>query len=160
MAKVLKRVARKDYPEQGIKKGDTYYKVSLKTGPRSSRTLKSLTPFKRWQLTSSDYLQTAYRLVDEDLPAIQSKDDFESFKQSVEDLKQEQEDKLDNMPDQLKESSIVQERYDELESFTQSLDGMDFDDEDDWKASDHDEEETYQDYVNSRIEEIQNDCPF
>lgn len=160
MARVLTRVARKDYPEAGIKKGETYFKVSLKTGPRSSRTLKSKTPFKRWQLTSSDYLQTVYRLADEDLVNISSQEDFEAFKTSVEELRDEQNDKLENMPEQLKESSVVQERYDELENFCNELDSLDFDDEETWEEGDHDEDDTYDSYVQSKIEEIQGFCPF
>lgn len=42
MAKVEKRKARKDYPEDGIKAGDEYYYVQMKTGQRSSKVMRSL----------------------------------------------------------------------------------------------------------------------
>lgn len=34
MARVHHRKAAKDYPQQGIAKGDMYYYVKIKTGPR------------------------------------------------------------------------------------------------------------------------------
>lgn len=55
MPRVYHRKARKDYPESGIKKGQMYYRAQIKTGPRSSRVLKQLTPFKPSQLTTSEF---------------------------------------------------------------------------------------------------------
>ncbi|MFH1625086.1 MAG: hypothetical protein ABID54_08015 [Pseudomonadota bacterium] len=51
MLKVTIQKARKDYPEVGVKKGNTYYKWSFNFGP----TVKSLTPPKRSQLTRKDF---------------------------------------------------------------------------------------------------------
>ena len=56
MARVHHRKAAKDYPDHGIAKGDLYYYTKIKTGPRSSRVLRSKEPFKRSQLTSSEFL--------------------------------------------------------------------------------------------------------
>lgn len=163
MARVLTRVARKDYPEAGIKKGETYYKVSLKTGPRSSRTLKSKTPFKRHQLTSSEFLQTVYLLSDETIPAISGPSDIDDIKQQIEDLKQEQDDKLENMPEGLKEGptgQTLQERIDECQEFCDNLDGVTFLDEDDWNEDESKDHDSYEDYVASIVEEIQGFCPW
>lgn len=55
MARVHYRKARKDYPKQGISKGDHYYFAQIKTGPRSSRTIRQLQPIKQSQLTSSAF---------------------------------------------------------------------------------------------------------
>ncbi len=162
MARVLTRVARKDYPEAGIKKGETYYKVSLKTGPRSSRTLKSKTPFKRHQLTSSDYLQRVYLLADETIPAISEPADIQGIKDELDELKTELEEKLENMPEGLREGptgQTLQERIDECESFTSELDGIEFEEESDWDAEESDHE-TYADYVAAIVEEVQGSCPF
>lgn len=162
MARVLTRVARKDYPADGIKKGDTYFKVSLKTGPRSSRTLKSLTPFKRHQLTSSDYLQRVYIMADETIPAISEPADLQGIKDELEELKSEQEEKLENMPEGLKEGptgQTLQERIDECESFISELDGIEFEEESEWDAEDSDHE-GYGEYVAAKVEEIQGACPF
>lgn len=162
MARVLTRVARKDYPEAGIKKGETYYKVSLKTGPRSSRTLKSKTPFKRHQLTSSEYLQRVYLLADETIPAISCPDDLQSLKDELEEIKNELDEKLENMPEGLKQGptgQTLEERMSECDDFISTLDQIDFEEEDAWDAENSDHE-TYEEYVNSVVEEIQGACPF
>ena len=51
MPRVYYRKARKDYPNQGIEKGDMYYFTQLKL-PRDGVVKRSLTPFKRSQLTN------------------------------------------------------------------------------------------------------------
>lgn len=162
MARVLTRVARKDYPGDGIAKGDTYYKVSLKTGPRSSRTMRSKTPFKRHQLTTSEYLQRVYVIADETIPAISCPDDLQSLKDELEEIKNELDEKLENMPEGLKQGptgQTLEERMGECDDFISTLDGIEFEEEDAWDAdsSDH---ETYEDYVNAVVEEIQGACPF
>lgn len=162
MARVLTRVARKDYPEAGIKKGETYYKVSLKTGPRSSRTLKSKTPFKRHQLTSSEYLQRVYLLADETIPAITCPADLQGIKDEIEEIKSELDEKLENMPEGLKQGptgQTIEERMGECEDFSQTLDGIEFEEEEDWDAEESDHED-YASYVAAIIEEIQGACPF
>jgi len=52
MPKVLTQRANKDYPEQGIKKGDTYYKWSIRSG-RGGQTFISAKPPRPSQLTQS-----------------------------------------------------------------------------------------------------------
>ena len=42
MPKIKKVVARKDYPKEGIKKGDEYYFTSIRTG-RGGRCISSTT---------------------------------------------------------------------------------------------------------------------
>lgn len=164
MAKVLTRVARKDYPAQGIVKGDTYYKVSLKTGPRSSKTLRSKTPFKRHQLTGSDYLQRVYLLADETIPAISSPDDVESIKNEVGEIRDEIEEKLENMPDGLREGTtgqLLQERLDELEDFLNSLESLEFMEEHEWEEAEREDKDAgYAGHVQSIIEDIQSFCPW
>lgn len=56
MPKVQHRKARKDYLEHGIAKGDMYYFAQMKTGPRSSRTIRSKTPIPASQLTTSAFI--------------------------------------------------------------------------------------------------------
>ena len=65
MARIHYRKARKDYPEHGIAKGDMYYTAQIKTGPRSSRVLRSLTPLKPSQLTTSPFKQGFYAVQEE-----------------------------------------------------------------------------------------------
>ncbi len=167
MARVLTRVARKDYPGEGIVKGDTYSKVSLKTGPRSSRTLRSKTPFKRHQLTSSDYLQRVYVIADETVPAISCPDDVQSLKDEIEEIKSELEEKLENMPEGLKEGptgQMLQERMDECDDFLNSLEGLEFMEEHEWEETEREDEDEiaggYAGHVAAIVEEIQGFCPF
>lgn len=166
MARPQKKVARKDYPANGIKKGDTYWKVSLKTGPRSSTILRQLQPFKRAQLTTSSYYQQAYTISDETIPAISSMDDIDSLITEVESLRDECQEKLDNMPEGLQQGNTgqtLQERVDECEDFISSLQNIDtsLDDEDD---VDLEEYESYEDYVGRTVDrakdEVQEACPW
>lgn len=167
MARVLTRVARKDYPGEGIVKGDTYYKVSIKTGPRSSRTLRSKTPFKRHQLTSSDYLQRVYIIADETVPAISCPDDVQSLKDELEEIKAELEEKLENMPEGLKQGptgQTLEERMGEVDDFINGLDNLEFMDEHEWEETEREDEDEiaagYAGHVAAIVEEIRGFCPF
>ncbi len=103
--------AQKDYPEHGIKKGESYYwwkfrfggKHFSKTRPRPS------------QLTQSDYLSTAYALQEqiedlqygpdiiEDVPG-----DLRNVADELRTLGSDQEDKINNMPDSLQDSEVAE----------------------------------------------------
>lgn len=116
MAKPKFRTARKDYP--GIAKGEQYWFVQIKTGPRSSRTIRQKEPFKRQQLTQSDYLIALYDWED-GKAAIGDMDDAQDFADRIREIGQEQQDKLDNMPEGLQQGSsgeLIQERIDACEA--------------------------------------------
>jgi gas vesicle protein len=115
MARVHHRKARKDYPEHGIKKGDMYYFAQIKTGPRSSRTLRSLTPFKRSQLTTSEYLSQAYDIED-DLQNVGGIEDAREIAERLTSLGEETMEKYDNMPEGLQEGETGQLLYERAES--------------------------------------------
>ena len=55
MARLHYRKARKDYPAHGITAGQMYYFAQIKTGPRTSVTIRSLTKPRPSQLTSSEF---------------------------------------------------------------------------------------------------------
>lgn len=107
MARPEHRTARKGYPDHGIKKGDKYWFVSLKTGPRSSRTLRQLTPFKPSQLTTSEYLSALYDWQD-DLSKLASMDDAQALADAIGELGDEQRSKYDNMPEGLQQGETGQ----------------------------------------------------
>lgn len=72
---------RKAYPEAGIEPGKLYYYyVSMKTGPRSSKVMRSKTPFKRWQLTMSEYYAKLWQIED-------ALSEFDGGFEEMEDLK-------------------------------------------------------------------------
>lgn len=131
MARVYHRKAMKDYPQYKIAKGEMYYYTKIKTGPRSSKTMRSKTPFKPSQLTSSDFLQRLYS-VDEmlgegfaDKEALVST--LEDAISQLEELRDEQQEKLDNMPDGLRDGdtgNLLQERYDALDSYISELEDV------------------------------------
>jgi len=133
MPKVIKiEKSRKDYPDFGIKKGDTYYKWSFNFGP----TMKSLTPPRRSQLTRSDFLGQLWDMEDgleERFSGIETEDDFQSEIDSlideIQSLIDEQQERLDNMPEQLQETSsageTIRERIEYLESWMSDLQSVD-----------------------------------
>ena len=84
MPRVYTQKARKDYPKEGIKKGDTYYKWSIKTGPASGIDYRSLKPPKPSQLTGSAFMQEYYS-IQEDMEGI-SAETAEDLKSQVEEF--------------------------------------------------------------------------
>ena len=104
MARVHHRKAAKDYPQFGIAKGDMHYYVKIKTGPRSSREMRSKTPFKRSQLTSSDYQSQLYDWEDSKAE-ISDMESAQEFADTIRSLGEEQREKLDNMPEGLQQGS-------------------------------------------------------
>lgn len=112
--------ARKDYPEYGIKKGETYYWWKFNFGP----TMKSKTYPKPSQLTQSPFLQQLYDIQDR-VNGLEDPDDLESIISDIESLKEECEENLSNMPEQLQENSdagqTLQERIDALDEWISEL---------------------------------------
>jgi len=102
--------ARKDYPGQGIKKGESYYWWKFRYGGRFA----SKTQPRPSQLTMSEYLGTAYTLQEqvEDL-VIDPKDlesladDLRSIADELRTLGSEQEDKIGNMPVTVNKSPVL-----------------------------------------------------
>jgi type I site-specific restriction-modification system R (restriction) subunit len=106
MPRVETRVARKDYPQNGIKKGDTYYYTSLKL-QRGGIIKRSLRPFKRSELTTSEFKGALYDW--EDAKAeITSMDDAQQFADDIRQLGEEQGEKFNNMPEGLQQGDTGQ----------------------------------------------------
>lgn len=134
MARVHVRKARKDYPQNGVKKGDTYYFCQIKTGPRSSRILRSLTRFKPSQLTTSEFLSTAYELQEriEELDTENLEDSLQEIAEEIRSLGDEQYDKLSNMPEGLQQAptgELLQQRQDMCEEWASNLEGIEIPEE-------------------------------
>lgn len=122
MPKVTKRVAAKDYPHNGISKGDEYYYWAIKL-QRGGLVRRSKTYPKRSQLTMSDFLGPAYDL-DDAIADCTSPDDLRALADDVRTLGGEQQDKLDNMPEGLQQGStgeMIQERVDNCESWADEI---------------------------------------
>src|SRR6266480_3085150 len=125
--------ARKDNPQQGIKKGDSYYWWKFRFGGK----LYSKTQPKPQQLTQSEFMGAVYDF-DDQLAGLVADDSIESQVGSIADdmesLADEQEDKRSNMPDQLQDSevgSMLEERGEAMREWAEELRGLDFDFEQD-----------------------------
>jgi hypothetical protein len=126
------KAAAKDYPEQGIKKGESYYHWSFRFGGKH----RSKTAPRASQLTQSGFLSQAYALNErlEDLDA-SNYDDAEGLKDEIAEiaeefrsLGQEAEDNKSNMPDGLQEGdtgNMLQERADRCSEIADELESMD-----------------------------------
>lgn len=123
MAKQVQKKAGKDYPQQGIVKGEMYWYADVKTGPRSKIIIRSKTMIPRSRLTGSEFLSTAYDLSDR-IDAATTVEELEDIKQGFEDLRDETQEKLDNMPEGLQQGDtgqLLQERIDQIESLLTEL---------------------------------------
>lgn len=158
--------ARKDYPEDGIKKGESYYWWQF----AYSKKQISKTPPSRSQLTRSEFLQTIYEIEDriaQYSPTDQA--DLENFRDELvsdlQSLLDETQDKYDNMPEQLRESSdsgnTLQERIDSLEDAISTLESMEvsYEEPDETEREEGITDEQWEEYkldkLNSWIEEKQ-----
>lgn len=124
MARVHHRKARKDYPDNGIKKGDMYYFCQIKTGPRSSRIIRQIQPLTRSQKTSSEYLIQLYDWEDSK-NACSNMEDAEQMASEIRELGEETEEKFYNMPEGLQQGDtgcLLEER---AESCSQAADEID-----------------------------------
>ena len=124
------KAARKDYPDHGIKKGDSYYwwkfryggKWMSKTRPRPS------------QLTQSEFLVAVYGAqenVEDAVKDFNKDSDFDALASALEDaaatIREQGEsclEKKDNMPEGLQEGDtgqLLDERADQCESLADEL---------------------------------------
>lgn len=136
MARVHHRKARKDYPQAGILAGEMYYYTKIKTGPYSSRELRSKTPFTRSKLTSSEYLSQLYDIEDS-LAALTDIGEARDLAEQFRNLGEEQQGKLDNMPEGLQEGDtgqMIRERAEACEAAADQIEEI----VDEWESA-HDE---------------------
>lgn len=153
-----------------IKKGEKYYTWSINFGG----TFVSKTYPKPSQLTSSAFLQTAYSINERIVEFGNANEEsdienaIEEFKSEIQDLLDETEGSLDNMPEGLKEGEtgqLLQERIDACQEAIDNLDAIDTNFEEyeiDEEAEDQDDEqekanEKLNEWINEKIAEIQ-DC--
>lgn len=155
-----------------VKKGQTYYSWAFAYRPKQI----SLTYPKPRQLTQSDFMIQMYDIQDEIDGAIcDEPEDFESVKDEIvsqiESLRDETQDKLDNMPESLQYSptgELLQERVDACESWQSDIESIDADYEpyeNDEDLSEEDNEiasdEHKQEWLDEKIEELKNcTCPL
>lgn len=136
--------ARKPIEHAGIQVGDSYYWWKFRFGgKRVSKTRPN-----RSQLTQSGFLSQLYDLedgidarlrshVDDDggIDSDEVKGELDSIADDLESLKDECEESLENMPENLRESSwsaeLLQERIDALEEWSEGLRSIHVDEDSD-----------------------------
>lgn len=97
MAKITKSVARHDYPDDGIVKGQEYYHWQLFKQPKR----RSLTPPRRSQLTGSAKLSRVYAAYENFHDALQTADNPETLIEDLVNLKGE----LEEVAEEYRESA-------------------------------------------------------
>lgn len=163
-----KQKARKTYVcvicKKTIAIGEEYWKHSFLYGPTVIHCGKH--PFKRAQLTRSDYLQTIYTIMDDETIAADLPSELEEVKDNyVEELGSLQEqcnDSFDNIPDSLKDADVgqlLQDRIDRIDTTISELENIDFDDVDRDTIVDENEQDSDEndDDYNDRIDDIVNE---
>jgi hypothetical protein len=116
--------ARKDNP--AVKAGEPYYWWKFRFGPkRYSKTRPA-----RSQLTQSEFLATVWDLQDEFVVSSDNiEGDIEDLVSTLEELRDQCQDSLDNMPESLQETSdagaLLQERIENLDSAIDDLQAID-----------------------------------
>lgn len=124
MPRVYEHKARRDYPAEGIRKGDVYYEWAHRAG-RTSIKRRSRTRPRRAQLTLSSFLSTVYDIWDVDIPGAASIEDMEGIAESLREAGSEAEDSRSSMPDSLQDSptgEMLQTRADSCEEAASAID--------------------------------------
>jgi molecular chaperone DnaK (HSP70) len=123
--------ARKEYKDsftgEIIKAGESYYWWAFRFQPRKI----SKTPPKPSQLTQSEFLQAIYG-IQEEIDSMKTDamilGQLDTIKEEIESLRDETEDKLNNVPDNLQNSQtaeLLQSRVDSLQEWIDNLEGID-----------------------------------
>ena len=138
-AKVSQHVARKDYPNFGVAKGDTYYGWSLPMGG-TFRAYKSKTMPKPRQLTTSEFqisrldLEDRINALSTDMSFDDIRSEVESIAEDIKSLGEEQTEKFDNMPEGLQSGpsgELLEGRASACEEWAEGLEEVDTDGDDD-----------------------------
>jgi len=128
---IFVKSARKDYPDIGVKKGESYWWWQF----RSSGKHMSKTEPTRGQLTQSAFKISIYDIEDRLgslKPIAGLKDEVDDIKGQLEDLKSEAENSLSNMPEQLQEGNVgqlLQDRIEALDDMISEIDNVNIDDD-------------------------------
>lgn len=129
--------ARKAIRSEGIKVGDEYYWWKFRYGAkRVSKTYP-----KRQQLTQSDFLSQVYDLedrinelsIDAYASAEPLKSDLDEIAADIRALGEEQDEKLQNMPEGLQQGAtgeLLQERYDACEAWADEIESIEIEEPD------------------------------
>lgn len=119
--------ARRDYPEDGIKRGESYFWWKFRYCSKS-RSKSRPTP---QQLTRSEFWSQVYDFQDE-LSDCSDSDTLQDIIERIREFADEQEEKRNNMPESLQEvgsGEILMNRTEALTDWADELEDLDMDDE-------------------------------
>lgn len=110
-----------------ILKGNSYYKGVINFHPDIVRCCNC--GLQYWEVTTSDFLYSVGEIANcwSELYGIDA-GAVDELKDAIENLRDEQEEKLDNLPDSLRDAptgELLQERYDNLDDVYNELDNID-----------------------------------
>lgn len=134
LAKVVKRKANKDYPEQGIKKGEKYFTWKIRIGRFGGRVCRSKDYPLNSQREGNDYMQWLYNLKESFtfLAPETIEDVIQGMILEIDDQTSELQERIDNLPEQFQQAGpayeILQERIDTLEKWSSDLQNLDLSD--------------------------------
>ena len=126
MPKVEVRKARKDYPNSGIKAGDTYYYTKLKL-QRGGQIKRSLKPFKPSQLTNSPFKSGWLAMQEDWEDSDKGGDAIRAAAEALTSLGEEARGSFDNMPEGLQQGETGQQleaRADACENAASELESL------------------------------------
>lgn len=119
--------AQKDYPQDGIKKGESYYWWKF----RYAEKCRSKTHPTPSQLTRSEFWGEVFG-IQEELSACSDRDELSGIIERIRELATQQEEKKNNMPDSLQDGPIgelLDERQTSLDEWADELEGVDEDED-------------------------------
>lgn len=125
--------ANKDYPNAGIKKGDSYWWWQLYRQPRQMSKERP----KGSQIASSDYARSVLSLI-EGLEEIEKQDvswtsdDRDSLVSDLEQIRDEEQEKFDNLPEGFQMGDVgqrLEEHVGDLDGWIDELNGIEFDED-------------------------------
>jgi hypothetical protein len=146
--------ARKNNKAQGIKKGDSYWWWKFR---RDNTKHYSKEKPKPSQLTQSEFLSRVFS-IQEGIAELKAdpglEGEVESIVEELRDLATEQEEKRENMPEQLQDSEtgeLLSERAEACEAAATEFEEIDFEEID----TDGNEEEVDQAFWDEKLEQVQ-----
>lgn len=125
------KAAAKDYPQDGISKGESYYWWQHY---RQSRRLSKTKP-KPSEVASSEYERTLLALVEnlnESDGSSWGEDDRDDLVSQLEDLRDAEQGKFDNMPEGFQQGDVgmqIEEHISTLDDWIGELQNIDFEEE-------------------------------
>jgi len=151
--------ARKDYPESGIKAGDSYYWWKFRFGGKHKSKVRP----KPSQLTQSEFLGTVYAIHEAmDEETVDNFTDSEAFDTYIEEraselrsLAEDTEEKRENMPENLYYSQtgeMLEERANAVNEMADELDNIDT--SIDIERSEYEDDDEYDEAVEERKQDI------